>query len=239
MFPEQAPDGYEILPHILIVDDDNRIRQLVRRYLGKNGFVVLEADCAQTAREVLERYEFDALVVDVMMPGESGLEFTSSLKERSDIPVLLLTALGEPSDRITGFEQGADDYLPKPFEPRELVLRLNSILRRYPKYTKKPEFLIIGEWRYEPQTYELVNQGTEERVRLTTVESNLLEALATKRGEVISRDTLAEMCDLDAGERTIDVQVTRLRRKLGEDRKVPKYLQTVRGKGYLLRNERE
>jgi two-component system phosphate regulon response regulator OmpR len=238
MLPENAPDGYNTLPHVLIVDDDARIRSLVSRYLSKNGFVILEAESAAQAREMLKRFEFDALIVDIMMPGETGLEFTASLRKNSDLPVLLLTALGEASDRIAGFEQGADDYLPKPFEPRELVLRLHALLRRRPKPVVNEGPLDIGVWRYDPEYDELVDRDSGDKVRLTSVEVNLLKALAARSGEVISREDLARMCSLDAGERTIDVQVTRLRRKLGEDSRAPRYLQTVRGKGYILKAEK-
>ena len=171
------------------------------------------------------------------MPGETGLEFTQGLRESGqDIPVLLLTALGETEDRISGFESGADDYLPKPFEPRELVLRLESSLkRRCIGYSADMQGLVIGLWRYDPEQGELVSEDKTQK--LTAVEVNLLEALGSRAGEVVSRDDLAKMCEMDAGERTIDVQVTRLRRKIEADTKNPRYLQTVRGKGYLLRAE--
>jgi len=224
-------------PHILVVDDDSRIRDLVSRYLHENGFVVLTASDAGKASDVIQRFDLDALVVDVMMPGQSGLAFTQSLRRDGvETPVLLLTALGEAEDRIDGLESGADDYMPKPFEPRELVLRLNAILRR----TQKPQNLAqaykIGDWRYNPLHDELVNG--KDVVRLTSVEANLLRALAENAGQVMSRDALAQVCGLEAGERTIDVQVTRLRRKIEENSKAPRYLQTVRGKGYLLRAEK-
>lgn len=235
MIPDNAPDGYKALPHVLVVDDDDRIRNLVCRYLSQNGFVVAEAGGAGDARKVMETLEFDALVVDIMMPEETGLEFTSRLRRDSDVPVLLLTALGEASDRIRGFEQGADDYLPKPFEPRELVLRLRSLIRRRPGPVSGAEPFDIGNWRYDPDMEELTGRSSGAQVRLTSVEANLLNALASKGGEVVSREELARMCSLDSGERTIDVQVTRLRRKLGEDSRAPRHLQTVRGKGYILR----
>ena len=221
-------------PHILVIDDDSRIRELVSRYLKENGFVVVAAQDAADARAVMKGFEFDALVVDVMMPGETGLEFTKALRRERDIPVLLLTALGEVDDRVNGFDAGADDYLPKPFEPRELVARLNAILRRAPR---KPEGrpVKIGNWHFDPAHDELTHGDTI--LRLTSVEANLLRALASSPGEVMSREKLAAICGLDSGERTIDVQVTRLRRKIEEDTKAPRYLQTVRGKGYLLRSE--
>ncbi len=224
-------------PHILVIDDDNRIRDLVSRYLKDNDFVVITAQDAADAREVMKGFEFDAMVVDVMMPGETGLEFTAALRKEQggDIPVLLLTALGEVEDRVTGFEAGADDYLPKPFEPRELVARLNAILRRTAKKQEGARAFKIGRWHFNPNFDELADG--EEHLPLTAVEANLLRALASRSGEVMSREELASICGVDAGERTIDVQVTRLRRKIEEDTKAPRYLQTVRGKGYLLRSE--
>lgn len=220
-------------PHILVVDDDERIRELVSRYLWENGFVVMAAEDAPSARQMLERFAFDALVVDVMMPGETGLEFTKTLEV--DVPVLLLTALGEAEDRISGLEAGADDYLSKPFEPRELVLRLNAILRRTAKPQETLQPFKIGRWRFDPDVNELSDNG--EVLKLTEMEKSLIRALASHAGAPVSREDLAEVCGIDAGERTIDVQVTRLRRKIEEDTRNPRYLQTVRGKGYMLRVE--
>lgn len=223
-------------PHILVVDDDDRIRDLVSRYLRDHEFMVLTAADAAEAGEMLSRFSFDALVVDIMMPGQTGLEFTAHLRKSNDVPVLLLTALGETDDRIKGLESGADDYLAKPFEPRELVLRLNAILRRTIKpaiQTDKP--FRMGRWVFDPSSGTLEDDG--EVQRLTSMEINLLKALSSEPGQPIDRDTLAELCGIDTGERTIDVQVTRLRRKIEEDTKTPRYLQTVRGKGYLLRME--
>ena len=226
-------------PHVLVIDDDERIRTLVSRYLSEHDFVVITAGDPAEARKIMAAFEFDALIVDVMMPRESGLEFTQSLRTSgaayAGIPVLLLTALGEAQDRIAGLETGADDYLPKPFEPRELILRLNAIMRRGGGKGGKAAVgsVHIGPWVFDPAYDEL--QGAGGPVRLTTVEGNLIRALASKPGEVIAREELAALCGLDAGERTIDVQVTRLRRKIEADSKAPRYLQTVRGKGYLLR----
>ena len=223
-------------PHVLVVDDDDRIRALVSRYLSEHEFVVATAHDAAEARGVMQRLAFDALVVDIMMPGQSGLDFVRDLRTRDDVPVLFLTALGEAHDRISGLETGADDYLAKPFEPRELVLRLHAILRRRPQARDELQPFRMGMRRYEPAHNELhEDDGTV--TRLTTVEGNLLRALAQRAGEVVSREELAELCQMDAGERTIDVQVTRLRRKVEDDVKRPHYLQTVRGRGYLLRIE--
>lgn len=220
-------------PHVLVVDDDARISTLVSRYLGDNGFVAMTAGDAAEARRLLKNFAFDVLVVDVMMPGETGLEFVKDMRGKLEIPVLLLTALGESQHRIDGFESGADDYLPKPFEPRELVLRLQSILRRGVTKRDPGRSFKMGRWVFDPEVEEL-RDGSEIQ-KLTTAEANLIKALAERPREVISREVLAQKCGLDAGERTIDVQVTRLRRKIEEDTKAPRLLLTVRGKGYMLR----
>jgi two-component system phosphate regulon response regulator OmpR len=232
--PNSTPD-LAARPHVLVVDDDKRISDLVSRYLHEHGFVVMTAGDAKEARTVLKNFSFDVMVVDVMMPGESGIELTKHLQQNYRIPVLLLTALGDAKDRITGLEAGADDYLPKPFEPRELVLRLNAILRRTVQKTETLKAFKIGEWVFDPERDELKNG--DEVMPLTAAEALLIRALATRPGEPVSREELAQRCGLDAGERTIDVQVTRLRRKIEKDTKVPRHLQTVRGKGYLLRIE--
>lgn len=228
----------ETLPHVLVVDDDDRIRTLVSRYLRANGFIVLTATDAARAEAILDRTIVDILVVDVMMPGESGLEFTRRLRAARDIPVLLLTALGEASDRVKGLESGADDYLSKPFEPRELVLRIQAILRRRPAPGPVSEALRIGRWLYDPRDEDLLDPQTGERRRLTGVEATLLRALAGRAGESVDREELAVLCGMDPMEgvsRTIDVQVTRLRKKLEDDGRTPRFLQTVRGRGYRLR----
>jgi len=223
------------LPHILVVDDDQRIASLVCRYLGDHNYIAVRAQSAEEARLFLKSMEFDALVVDVMMPGESGVELVHSMQQQSTAPpVLMLSALGEFEDRMKGFEAGIDDYLAKPFEPQELLMRLNVILKRT-RQKRKTSHIRVGRWLYDKKTQSL-NDGLNE-VSLTTMEANLLAALANSPGEAVSREALAIACELEAGERTIDVQVTRLRRKLEEDTKNPKVLQTVRGKGYLLRVE--
>jgi two-component system phosphate regulon response regulator OmpR len=231
----QKQQDIQSLPHILVVDDDDRIRNLVSRYLNEHGFLSFTAENAAAAKEILGVGVFDALVVDVMMPGQDGRSFTADLRKQSDVPVLLLTAMGEVEDRVGGLQSGADDYLTKPFDPRELVLRLQAILRRRPQEKGVTKSYRIGRWTYDPQVPELVDGA--DMVRLTDVEANLLKALIRKPDTVLSREDLADLCGVDAGERTIDVQVTRLRRKLEEDSKIPRYLQTVRGKGYLLRAE--
>lgn len=231
--PQEKLESLSLKPHVLVVDDDRRIRELLSRYLTEHGFVVLSACGAQDARMMIRNFEFDVLIIDVMMPGETGLDLTRSLRETQEAPILLLTALGESGDRISGLEAGADDYLPKPFEPKELVLRLNAILRRMPPRQVVSKSFKIGRWVFDPE-HDALCDG-EDHVKLTAVEVALIHALASKAGEVMSREALAECCGIDAGERTIDVQVTRLRRKIEEDTKAPRYLRTVRGKGYLLR----
>jgi len=227
-------ESFATLPHILVVDDDDRIRELVSRYLSEHGYFVSTAEDAAQAKEILKFAEYDALVVDVMMPGQDGKAFTKELRDNNDVPVLLLTAMGEIDDKISGLETGADDYLTKPFDPRELVLRLEAILRRRPKY--EPEEVkeyAIGHWVYKVDYNELVSDDAT--VKLTEGEARMLKTLAVKGGDIVSRDDLANACDIDPDNRTVDVQVTRLRRKLEEDSSNPRLLQTVRGKGYLLR----
>lgn len=224
-------------PHILVVDDDERLRQLLSRFLTENGFLVTTAVDAENARDILRYLAYDMLILDVMMPGEDGMALTKRLKAEGILtPVLLLTALGETEQRISGFESGADDYLPKPFEPRELLLRIHAILRRTQaaKPAEKKSVLPLGRWLLDVEKGELQDAESAERVLLTSVEHTLVRALASRKGEVVSREDLAEMCEMSASERSIDVQITRLRKKVEEDPRVPKYIQTVRGKGYVL-----
>jgi two-component system phosphate regulon response regulator OmpR len=222
-------------PHVLVVDDDKRLRELLRKYLVEQGFLVTAASDAGEARERLASFAFDLLIVDVMMPGESGLELTSDLRRSSRMPILLLTAKGEPEDRISGLERGADDYLAKPFEPRELVLRMRTILRRV-----APEAPVLPstEIRLGPLTFDIerrtLRRGNDE-IRLTTAESDLLTLLARNPNVALSRDELGQQADDAGNSRTVDVQMTRLRRKIESDPRFPRYLQTVRGRGYVLR----
>jgi two-component system phosphate regulon response regulator OmpR len=232
MIMNEDPTSGE-LPHILVVDDDNRLRALLQRYLADNGFRVTVASDAAEARNQLSSLVFDLIVMDVMMPGESGLALTNSLRKRSTVPILMLTAMGETEHRINGLESGADDYLPKPFEPRELVLRIRTILRRTAVAEPTPPGLRIGSCTFD-LLRETLFRG-EDTVHLTTTEANLLKALALKLGHVCSRVDLAQVCGLAGSDRSIDVQMTRLRRKIEPDPKNPRYLQTVRGYGYLLR----
>ena len=223
-------------PHVLIVDDDTRIRDLVSRYLYEHGFVVMAAADAFEAEKALNHFLFDVLIVDVMMPGKTGIEFTKEIVDKVQTPVVLLTALSEAEDRIIGLESGADDYLAKPFEPRELVLRLEAIIRRTSRPLDTDQTYKIGHWIFDPLHMELREEGGES-LRMSTAEVTLINALLDGAGEVVSRDDLAHTCGVDPDTRTIDVQIARLRRKLEKDTRHPRYLQTVRGKGYRLRAE--
>ncbi len=224
--------------HVLVVDDDLRLRTLLGRYLAENGFRVSTADGAAEARDKLRFLQPDALVLDVMMPGESGLALTAALRqENATVPILLLTARGAPEDRIAGFESGADDYLGKPFEPRELVLRLRAMLRRTvppPVADTSAVPLRLGALEFDPVRGEL--RGADGVIYLTGGEAALLSALANRPNEVFSREDIAGAVGMDeTGERAIDVQVTRLRRKIETDPREPRFLHTVRGRGYVLK----
>ncbi|GBD44165.1 Transcriptional regulatory protein OmpR [bacterium HR40] len=219
--------------HLLVVDDDLRLADLLSRYLRRNGFAVSVAADSAEARERLRQFVFDLVVLDVMLPDRDGFALAREIRSRSDVPILFLTARGEPQDRIAGLETGADDYLVKPFEPRELLLRISTILRRS-RRGGRPGTLRFGPWSFDPELAELRH---EERgaVRLTAAESSLLAVLARAPGRVFSREQLAAESRISGSERAIDVQMARLRRKLGEDPREPRWLLTVRGEGYLLR----
>src|SRR5947199_2465340 len=220
-------------PHLLVVDDDLRLRELLRRYLSDSGFRVTGAADAAEARAQLASFAFDLVVLDVMMPGESGIELTRSLRQRAapHIPVLLLTAMGEPEDRVNGLEQGADDYLSKPFEPRELVLRIRNLLQRRPATDVASKDIRLGGCRFDVMRGELYRGG--DLVHLTAAEAGLLSILAQKAGQAVSREELS--ISLSGNVRNVDVQMTRLRRKIERDQRFPRYLQTVRGTGYILK----
>jgi two-component system phosphate regulon response regulator OmpR len=226
-------------PHLLVVDDDARIRDLLGRYLLSNGFRVTTAADAVEARQKLAGFAFDLLILDVMMPGENGFDLTRDLRRNSRVPILLLTAMAEPEDRIKGLEGGADDYLPKPFEPRELVLRIRNILQRAAPAAsvegvpEAPRHVRFGACRFDLERGELFRGG--ELIHLTAAEVALLTALARKAGEAVSREDLSEQAQFSGNVRTVDVQMTRLRRKIESDPKFPRYLQTVRGTGYVLK----
>ena len=222
------------MPHIMVVDDDTRLRELLQKYLADNGFRVSAAKDAAEARILMAGLDFDLIVLDVMMPGENGLDFTESLRRDSEVPILLLTARGEVEDRIDGLERGADDYLAKPFEPRELVLRIQTILRRAASpATDVPATVQLGDCLFDIARGELRRE--EEIIRLTSLEESLLRTLALNAGGTVSREELIRQSRIDSNARTIDVQVTRLRRKIERDPRLPRYLQTVRGEGYVLR----
>lgn len=221
-------------PHLLVVDDDERIRTLLSRYLAGQGFRVTSAEHAADAAAKLGAVSFDLLIVDVMMPGQNGFEFIAELRKRQDhVPVILLTARGEAEDRIQGLETGADDYLPKPFEPRELTLRINAILKRAvrppPSVVGQP--IRFGDLLFDPVRGEL--RRGEELVPLTTGEAQLLRILARAPGTTVPRAALAEP-GTTGESRAVDVQITRLRRKIEPDPRNPRYLQTVWGEGYVL-----
>ena len=218
--------------HILVVDDDTRLRELLRKYLADSGFRVTASESAEDARQRLEGLSFDLIILDRMMPGEDGLAFTEWLRPRSKVPILMLTALGEADDRIAGLEGGADDYLVKPFEPRELVLRIKNILRRLPE-EPAPDETSLGDFVFDHEREEL-RRGSK-LIRLTSTETRLLKILAENPGVILSREELSRRFTGSGTERTIDVQVNRLRQKIESDPRLPRYLQTVRGRGYVLR----
>jgi two-component system phosphate regulon response regulator OmpR len=223
-------------PHILVVDDDTRLRELLKSFLSRNGFRVSTAGNAAEARQRLGALDFDLIVLDVMMPGENGLDFAAELRRSDDVPILMLTAMGEAKHRIAGLETGVDDYLGKPFEPRELLLRIQNVLRRNkpaPVPSGEPvRRVTFGPFQFDLELGELTHKG--KRVPLTDAEAALLRALASRLGEVLSRETLSKSVGAAVNERAIDVQVTRLRRKIEPDPSFPRYLRTVRGQGYRL-----
>ena len=221
--------------HILVVDDDARLRELLRKFLSDRGFRVTTAADAADAEAKLRSIAFDMLVLDVMMPGESGTDLTRRLRVSNQMPILLLTAQGEAQDRIRGLASGADDYLAKPFEPDELLLRIRAILRRAPPPATAPiarEFR-FGGFCFDLSRSELTRDG--DLVRLTAAEASLLKVLAGRAGAAVSRDELLRLSSISGNARTVDVQMTRLRRKIEQDPRAPRYLQTIRGTGYMLR----
>lgn len=219
--------------HLLVVDDDERLRNLITRYLRGEGFRVTAAAAASEARTQMAAMQFDLVILDVMMPGESGLDFARGLRAHSDLPVLMLTARTFPEDRIAGLEAGADDYLAKPFEPRELALRVHALLRRAapPRIDSPPPCVAFGAFRFDARAGVLERDGTP--VALTDAERAVLAVLARRPGEPISRRQLAK--DVDAeNERAVDVRVARLRRKIEDNAREPRHLRTIRGVGYAL-----
>lgn len=228
-------DGHQA--HVLLVDDDERIRLLLQKFLVRNGYLTTSARDAAHARRLLEGLDFDLIILDVMMPGDDGVTLTRELRETRATPIVLLTAKGETSDRIAGLEAGADDYIAKPFEPKELLLRIGAVLRRVPQGAAlgAPKVLQLGSVRYDLERGELW-QG-QDLVRLTATESSLMRIFSATPHEAVSRSDLVEKLGRDgvqSQERAVDVQITRLRRKIETDPKQPRYLQTVRGAGYML-----
>ena len=226
------------LAHLLVVDDDARLRALLQKFLARHGYLVTGARDAAHARRLLTGLDFDLIVLDVMMPGEDGIALCRDLRSRLSMPILLLTARGDTEDRIMGLEAGADDYLSKPFDPKELLLRINAVLRRLPAPDPAPErpaTLELGPVRYDVARGEMW-EG-ESRIRLTATESQLMRIFAARPREAVSRAQLVEELGRGGGqsqERAVDVQITRLRRKFETDPRQPRYLQTVRGEGYML-----
>ena len=224
------------LSHILVVDDDKRILELINDYLNKNNFRVSTADNAIKAREKIENIEFDIIILDIMMPGESGLSLTDSLKKNNfKTPILLLSALGNPEDRIKGLEIGANDYLTKPFEPKELLLRIKNLIQKN-KYSKLNKKVI----KFGPYSFNLKNEILKKDGKvfiLTSSETKLLSILAKNEGKPIFRHNLSNILNITNSSRALDVQITRLRNKIEKNKKFPTYIQTVRGRGYVLKIE--
>ncbi len=221
----------EITPHLLIVDDDRRLRRLIKKYLTDNGFQISEAGNADETKSLLELFQFSLLIMDVMMPGQNGQDLTKELRSSGfDTPILMLTAMGDIDNRISGLEAGADDYLSKPFEPKELLLRINNILKRQKQHETSLE-IYFGDCCYNPKNHRLTQNGIP--ILLTSAEQELLKILVQKAGQTVTREDLATLADTD-NERAVDVQITRLRKKIETDIKKPLCIQTIRGQGYML-----
>lgn len=222
--------------HILVIDDDERLRLLLRRFLEESGFRVTDVGSAGDARKVLDGLVFDLLIIDIMMPGETGLEFLAELRKNNAVPALFLTAMAETEHRIIGLESGADDYISKPFEPRELVLRIRSILNRAAVQRAAPsKSIFFGPYSFDLTTGILMHSTG--RIHITNAEQKLLTSFATRPDQVLSRDDITEAMDSSMRGRSIDVAVARLRAKIEPDPRYPVYLQTVRNKGWLLRTD--
>ena len=216
--------------HILVVDDDEGIRDLVKQYLNENNFLITTANNAEDAKEKISIIKFDLIVLDIMMPGKSGLEFTLENKEKINTPIILLTAKGEPDERIEGLQTGADDYLPKPFEPKELILRIKNILNKTKSKTQKR---IIEFNNIKIDLNKLIIVQNRKEFKINNTEKIILEKMINAPGQTFSRELIGKLIDLDK-ERSIDVIITRLRKKIEVDPKNPKFLQTIRGTGYVL-----
>jgi two-component system phosphate regulon response regulator OmpR len=216
--------------HILIVDDDDRIRELVKQYLNENDYLVTTANSAEDAKEKVNIIKFDIIILDIMMPGQSGLDFTNENKKKINTPIILLTAKGEPSDRIEGLEIGADDYLAKPFEPKELVLRIKNILNKTKSKSQK-RVVNFSNINIDLNKSLIIKNNREFKINNT--EKIILEKMINSPGETFTREEIGKLINLDK-ERSIDVIITRLRKKIEVDPKNPKFLQTIRGTGYVL-----
>ena len=216
--------------HILMVDDDDRIRELVEQYLTENGYLVTTASSAENAKDKTEIIKFDIIVLDIMMPGQSGLEFTNENKKKIETPIILLTAKGEASDRIEGLEIGADDYLAKPFEPKELLLRIKNILEKT-KLKEQKRVVNFSNINIDLNKLLIVKDSKEFKINIT--EKTILEKMINSPGQTFTREEIGNLINLDK-ERSIDVIITRLRKKIEKDPKNPKFLQTIRGEGYVL-----
>ena len=216
--------------HILVVDDDDGIRSLVKQYLNENNFLVTTAISSDDATQKINLIKFDLIVLDIMMPGKSGLEFTNENKKKLKTPIILLTAKGEASERVEGLEIGADDYLAKPFEPKELILRINNILNKT-KYEDLKRIIEFG--RIKIDLNKLFIYKNQQSLKINNTEKIILEKMINSPGKIFKREEIGNLIDLDK-ERSIDVIITRLRKKIEENPKSPKYLQTIRGEGYVL-----
>ena len=216
--------------HILMVDDDDRIRELVKQYLNENNYLVTTANSAEQAKEKISLIKFDIIILDIMMPGQSGLEFTNENKNKINIPIILLTAKGEANERIEGLETGADDYLSKPFEPKELLLRIKNILNKT-QITKQKRIVNFGNTKIDLNKLLIIREKKEFKINNT--EKEILEKMINAPGKTFSRESIGQLINLEK-ERSIDVVITRLRKKIEIDPKNPKYLQTIRGEGYVL-----
>ena len=220
----------KFVAHILVVDDDDGIRNLVKQYLNENNFLVTTANSAEDASKKIEVIKFDLIVLDIMMPGKSGLEFTQENKNSIKTPIILLTAKSEVSERVEGLEVGADDYLPKPFEPKELVLRIKNILNKTKRRDLK-RVIEFGSIKIDLNKHLIIKNSKE--YKINNAEKIILEEMIHSSGKTFSRDEIGRILNLDK-ERSIDVIITRLRKKIESDPKNPKYLQTIRGAGYVL-----
>ena len=218
------------IAHILVVDDDDGIRSLVKKYLNENNFLISTAENAEDAKKKIELIKFDLIILDIMMPGKSGLEFIQENKKKLETPIILLTAKGEPSERIEGLEIGADDYLPKPFEPKELILRIKNILNKTKKISQKR---VIEFDKIKIDLNKLIILKNEKEFKINNTEKIILEKMINNPGKTFSRENIGILINLDK-ERSIDVIITRLRKKIEDDPKNPKFLQTMRGAGYVL-----